>query len=113
MSKLAILFYVLTLATFPVVAEESYHCVGKYNTGVGYDHVYTVKKDIVGNEVLFWLSQKFEIHPDMRSYLLYATYVGNTGVDVIYIDIDTLRVEFSSIRYGTPLLASGKCRKIK
>lgn len=112
MARPIALFCILFLASPSAVAEEIYHCVGKYNTGVGYDHVYTVKK-VIGGEILFWETQKFQVHPDLGPELLYATYVGSTGVDVLFIDTDRLRAEFSSIRYGTPFFASGSCKKIK
>lgn len=95
-----------------VVADDIYHCVGKYNTGADYDHVYTVNKSI-GNDTLSWEGQEFEIHSGLRPVRLYATYVGDTGVDVLFIDYETLRAKFSSIRYGTQFFASGSCKKRK
>lgn len=110
-SCLILTMFIVTSFSSLSSANESYHCLGKYNTGSDYNHIYTVKKNFLG-ETLFWEGQEFKVHAELRPLRLYATYVGNTGVDVLFIDNQTLKVEFSSIRYGTPFFAKGTCKKI-
>ena len=93
-------------------ADDIYHCVGKYSTGTEYDHVYTIRNSI-GGESLSWNGQEFTIHSALSTVRLYATYMGDAGVDVLFIDRETLKAEFSSIRYGTRFFASGSCNKAK
>ncbi|WP_286241226.1 hypothetical protein [Neptuniibacter halophilus] len=103
----------LCLTTLPTAAQETYHCIGHYNTGATYNHLYEIEENSVGGDVLRWDRQIFTIHDEMMPLRIYATHVGASGVDVLYIDRDTLAAEFASIRFRNPLIAKGQCQKIE
>ena len=104
---------VLWVGAFPslsVAEEELYHCIGNYNTGAEYNHLYTVDRSILGGTV-DWEGDTLKIkeHP----LYLFAVAVKSGGVDMLFIETKTLKAEFSSIKYMQPFLAKGQCKKLK